>query len=98
MVSYAKRAARPQEQANSGGPRSRNDDAGAGDPAALQIVVSGDDVVEPVGAARADIEDASLNCIEQVRSRSFQLRAMLCVDEPKYVHVQCEFHACLCGL
>jgi hypothetical protein len=53
------------------GPRSRNDDAGTGDPAALQIVVSGDDVIEPVGAARADIEDASLNCIEQVRSRSF---------------------------
>jgi hypothetical protein len=64
------------------GPRSRNDDAGTGDPAALQIAVSGDDVVEPVGATRADIEDASLNCIEQVRSRSFQLRAMLCVDGP----------------
>ena len=75
-------AARPQEHPNSGRPRSRNDDAGTGDPAALQIVVSGDDIVEPVGAARADIEDASLNCIEQVRSRSFQLRAMLCVDGP----------------
>jgi hypothetical protein len=48
----------------------------------LQIVVSGYDIVELVGAARADIEDASLNCIEQVRSRSFQLRAMLCVDGP----------------
>ena len=50
------RAARPQEQPNSSGLPSRNDDAGAGDPAALQIAVSGDDVVEPVGAARADIE------------------------------------------
>ena len=42
-----------KEQPNSGSPRSRNDDAGTGDPAALQIVVSGYDIVEPVGAARA---------------------------------------------
>ena len=53
LASLRQCAARPQEHPNSGGPRSRNDDAGTGDPAALQIVVSGYDIVEPVGAARA---------------------------------------------
>ena len=53
--------------------------------AAFQIVVSGDAVVEPVGAARSDIEDASLYCIEQVRSRSCQLGAMLSVKSVRSV-------------